>query len=143
MLHGIDRLLTPDLLHALAAMGHGDVITIVDANFPAARCANRLILSPGIDATAMLRAVLSLLPVDDFIPTPILTMQVVGAPDKIPEAVASFHQVAASAGVESGRIKAVERFDFYNIARDSFAIVQTGDCRLYANIAITKGVIAG
>jgi L-fucose mutarotase len=33
MLKGIPPLLTPDLLHALASMGHGDAIAIVDANF--------------------------------------------------------------------------------------------------------------
>ena len=143
MLHGIDKLITPDLLHAMASMGHGDILTIVDANFPAAHYAQRLVLAPGTDAGTMFNAVLSLLPVDDFTPTSLFTMQVAGSPERIPEAVQSFRQIAASAGIDAVRMQAVDRFNFYEIAQKSFVIVKTGDLRLYANIAITKGVISG
>ena len=136
MLLGIDPLLTADLLHALRAMGHGDTIAIVDANFPATANARRLVVLPGCDASAMLRAVLSVLPLDDFIPEPLTTMQVVGNPDAVPPAVAEFRTIAGSAGIGS-----VERHDFYRLAREAFMIVQTGDRRLYANIIVTKGVI--
>src|SRR5271169_2948722 len=64
MLKGIDPLLGPDLLHTLAAMGHGDEIAIVDANFPAASTARRLVRIDGAGAPAVLSAVLSLLPLD-------------------------------------------------------------------------------
>jgi L-fucose mutarotase len=141
MLRGLDPLLTADLLHALRAMGHGDTITIVDANFPAATCAKRLITAQGSDASAMLRAILSILPIDDFIPHPLLTMQVVGEPATIPPAVAELRAIATEAGAAHSQMATTDRHDFYRIARDSFAIVATGDRRLYANIAITKGVI--
>lgn len=77
MLLGLDPLLTPDLLHALAAMGHGDRIVLVDANYPATR-GRRLILLPGVDTPRALQAVLSVLPIDTFVPEPCATMQVVG-----------------------------------------------------------------
>jgi L-fucose mutarotase len=141
MLRGLDPLLTADLLHALCAMGHGDTVTIVDANFPATACARRLISAQGSDASAILRAILSVLPIDDFIPHPLLTMQVVGEPQSIPPAVAELLRIANEAGVADHQIASTDRHDFYRIARDSFAIVATGDRRLYANIAITKGVI--
>ncbi|MCW8307788.1 ribose ABC transporter [Acidiphilium sp. PA] len=141
MLRGLDPLLTADLLHALRAMGHGDTITIVDANFPAAACAKRLITAQGSDASAMLRAVLSVLPIDDFIPHPLLTMQVVGEPATIPPAVAELRAIATEAGAAHAQMATTDRHDFYRIARESFAIVATGDRRLYANIAVTKGVI--
>lgn len=141
MLHGIDPLLTADLLHALRAMGHGDTITIVDANFPGASCARRLINLPGLEIGAVFQAVLSVLPVDDFIPVPLLTMQVVGDPDSVPLAVAEVRRIAQDAGVEPERIGTTDRHDFYRMARDSFCIVQTGDRRLYANVIATKGVI--
>jgi len=48
MLRGISSLLTPELLHALASMGHGGSIAIVDANFPAAATARRLLHLPGV-----------------------------------------------------------------------------------------------
>ncbi|ABQ32066.1 MULTISPECIES: RbsD/FucU family protein [Acidiphilium] len=141
MLHGIDPILTADLLHALRAMGHGDTIAIVDANFPAATCARRLVAMPGLEAGTVFRAVLSVLPVDDFIPLPLLTMQVVGDAAAVPPAVAEFRQIAAGAGVGAERMGTLDRHGFYAAARDSFVIVQTGDRRLYANVIATKGVI--
>lgn len=141
MLLGLDPLLTADLLHALRAMGHGDTIAVVDANFPATSCARRLIVTPGIDASQISRAILSVLPIDDFIPLPLLTMQVVGAPEEVPPAVVDLRQIARQAGVDEAALGTVERHEFYRLARESFAIVQTGDRRLYANIILTKGVI--
>ena len=87
MLKGLSPLLSPDLLHALASMGHGDELLIVDANFPAATHARRLLRLPGVSATEALEAVLSVLPLDDFGPQPALSMQVVGDPTAVPEIV--------------------------------------------------------
>jgi len=56
VLKGIHPLLSADLLHALQSMGHGDSIAIVDANFPAAANAKRLIESPGANAPARRRS---------------------------------------------------------------------------------------
>ncbi|MGC9271036.1 RbsD/FucU family protein [Acidiphilium sp.] len=141
MLRGLDPLLTADLLYALCAMGHGDTITIVDANFPAATCARRLITNQGSDVTTMFRAIVSVLPVDDFLPKPLLTMQIVGDAIITPPAVAEIHEAASAIGIEPARFGTVDRQEFYQRARDSFAIVATGDRRLYANIIITKGVL--
>ncbi|HQU10875.1 MAG TPA: RbsD/FucU domain-containing protein [Acidiphilium sp.] len=142
MLIGIDPLLTADLLHALRAMGHGDSIAVVDANFPAATCARRLIVLPGTTSGQMLQAILGVLPIDDFVAEPLRTMQVVGDPAAVPPAVAEFRRIAAAAGIGAARIGGRDRHEFYADSRDGFAIVQTGDRRRYANILITKGVIA-
>lgn len=141
MLRGIDPLLTADLLHALRAMGHGDTIAIVDANFPAVSCARRLINMPGLEVGAVFRAVLSVLPIDDFIPLPLSTMQVVGEPDAVPPAVVELRRIAVAAGIGDDCMGTAERHEFYRLARESFCIVQTGDQRLYANVVATKGVI--
>ena len=139
MLRGLDPLLSPDLLHALASAGHGDRIAIVDANFPAASTARRLIPPHGADATAALVAVLSVLPVDDFEADPVVVMEVVGDPDETPEAVADFTRVLSAAGVEPPA--RLPRHDFYRAVREAFAVVQTGERRLYGNIMLTKGVV--
>ncbi|MGO4750175.1 RbsD/FucU domain-containing protein, partial [Streptomyces sp. 2MCAF27] len=78
MLKGLDPLLTPDLLYALAQMGHGDTIALVDRNFPAHSVNDRVIRLDGTDAVSAGRAVLGLLPLDTFIPEPIARMAVVG-----------------------------------------------------------------
>ena len=139
MLRGINPILTPDLLHSLASMGHGDRIALVDCNFPAAACAQRLHRLAGLDAAAVLDAVLSVLPLDTFVPNPAAAMQVVGDPAAVPAAVQDLIGVLRRHGL--GAPDMVERFSFYDAARGAFAIVQTGERRPYGNIILTKGVL--
>lgn len=138
MLLGLDPLLSPDLLHALAAMGHGDRIVLVDANYPATR-GRRLIAVPGIGVVPALRAVLSLLPCDSFVSDPAAIMQVVGDAGAIPPVVAEMNAVLASRGWPPA--VGMERHAFYAAAETAHAIVQTGERRFYGNILLTKGVI--
>lgn len=139
MLKGLSPLLSPDLLHVLASMGHGDEIVLVDANFPAATHARRLIQLPGLDATRVLDAVLSLLPLDDFVPDAAFTMQVVGDASAVPPAVQDFAEVLQRHGERAPA--ALERFAFYARAAQAFAVVATGETRLYGNILLKKGVV--
>ena len=139
MLIGLDPLLTPELLHALAAMGHGERIVLVDANYPATR-GQRLIRQPGADTPTVLRAILSLLPVDTYVEDPAQIMQVVGDPTAVPAVVADMNTILAAAGWPAAI--GIERHAFYRAAETAYAIVQTGERRFYGNIALTKGVIA-
>lgn len=141
MLRGIDPLLSPELLRILRAMGHGDEITIVDANYPALSNARRLVRLDGVDTTRALNAILSVLPLDPFVGTPAHCMQVVGKPDEIPPAVAEFQSVVDRLAGFAVKIGMIERFGFYDRAKQSFAIVATAERRLYGNIVLTKGVI--
>ena len=142
MLKGIDPLLGPDLLYVLAAMGHGDEIAIVDANFPAASMARRLIRLDGVDASRALAAVLSVLPLDTFTPTPVMVMQVVGAPEVVPPAVRDFRPIIEREAGRAVEPLALERPRFYERARECYAVVATGERRKYGNVILTKGVIA-
>lgn len=145
MLKNIPPVLTPDALHALASMGHGDDVAIVDANFPAARVAQlggaRLVQLAGATAPEVLKAVLQLLPLDNFVPDAAWTMQVVGDATAVPEPVAEFASVLQQSGERAAT--ALERFDFYQRAQSAFVILRTGEPRKYGNILLRKGVIAG
>lgn len=141
MLRGIPKILSPDLLHALAAMGHGDDIVIADANFPAESSAKRCIRLDGVSATETLQAVLGLLPLDTFVPDPALVMQVVGDPDAVPEIVIEFQSIIDRTADNPAGIARLERFAFYERAQKAFVVVQTGELRLYGNIILKKGVI--
>ena len=141
MLKGIDPLLTPELLMILRAMGHGDEIAIVDANYPAKSNADRLVRLDGADASRTLSAVLSVLPLDSFVKSAANGMQVVGKPKEIPPAIADFQTIVDRLAGFPKQIGRIERFAFYERAKACFAIVATGDRRLYANIILTKGVI--
>jgi L-fucose mutarotase len=141
MLFGIDPLLSPDLLMVLRAMGHGDEIVIVDANYPATSNARRLVRADGADASQVLKAILSVMPLDSFVKAPANGMQVVGKPDEVPPAIADFQAIIDKQAGFPVNIARIERYGFYERAKTSFAIVATSDRRFYANIILTKGVI--
>ena len=141
MLKGLDPLLNADLLHVLRAMGHGDELVIVDANFPATTMGRRLVRMDGVSATRALEAILSVMPLDDFVDEPCARMEVVGDPDAVPEVCKAFQQIIDRA--EGGRFQLarIERFAFYERARAAFALVQTGETRLYGNVLLKMGVV--
>ncbi len=142
MLKGVDPLLTPDLLKILAEMGHGDEITLVDANFPAVATAQRLVRLDGISLLDASRAILSVLPLDTFVDMPVATMRMVDTPDIIPEVQADVFALVNEVEGRKVEVDHVERFAFYERARESFAIVATGEARPYGNVTFKKGVIA-
>lgn len=141
MLHNIDPILSPDLLYALACMGHGDEIVIADANFPADSSGPACIRADGLSASQVLKAVLSVMPLDSFVPDPALSMQVVGDPQAIPEAVGDFQTIIDEVADNPAPITSLERFAFYARASKAYAVVQTGERRLYGNLIVKKGVI--
>lgn len=141
MLLGINPILSPDLLYILRAMGHGDEIVIADANFPAQSLGPRVVRLDGVNATEALSAVLSLMPPDDFTKTPAFSMQVVDDVDAVPEAVKEFQQIINDEADSPAPLASLERHAFYDRAKAAFAVVQTGETRLYGNILLKKGVV--
>jgi L-fucose mutarotase len=141
MLKGIDPLISADLLYVLGAMGHGDELAVVDANFPAATMARRLVRLDGANGNRALQAILTLLPLDDFVDAPVTVMRVVGDPDAIPETVHEFQEIANQAEKRDVTMARIDRFDFYARAREAFAVVATGETRLYGCVLVRKGVL--
>jgi len=141
MLRGIDPILSPDLLHILRAMGHGDEIVVADANFPAESTGARIVRLDGIEAARVVRAILSVMPLDSFVDDPALSMAPVDDPDRVPPAVAMFQAVIDRTADNPARIRPLERFAFYERAGRAFAIVQTGEGRHYGNLILKKGVL--
>lgn len=140
MLKGIHPLLGPDLLHALRTMGHGDDIVIADANFPAHAMGPRVIRADGVDATSMTEAVLTHMPLDTFVPDAAWRMQVVGDPSAVPPVCAEFQEIVSRLTGDFV-VRSVERFAFYEMARNAACIVATTELRLYGNIILKKGVV--
>lgn len=140
MLKNIPPLIGADLLHALRSMGHGDEIAIVDANYPAASAGPELVRMDGHSATDVLDAVLTLMPLDEFVEDSAVLMQVVGDPTKREPIMDSFAKIVANHDAEV-TLQSVERFAFYERVFGAYAIVQTGERRLYGNIILKKGVL--
>jgi len=148
MLKNLDPVLSADLLWILAAMGHGDDLALVDANHPAetiaaATTSGRLVRLPGLSMERAARAILSVLPIDDFEPEPLRRMQVVGEPEAVPAVQAAVQrEIDAALGAPTA-LAGIERFGFYDQARRAFAVVQIGDPRPYGCFLLRKGVISG
>ena len=140
MLKSIDPLLGPDLLYVLQAMGHGDELTIVDANYPA-QSAGPDVIRLDVDATRTLDAVLSVLPLDTFVPEACWRMQVADHPDQEEPIFGEFRAIIARREGPQFKLASLERFAFYERARHSFAILATSERRLYGNVILKKGVI--
>jgi L-fucose mutarotase len=116
-------------------------LVIVDANFPATSMGRRVVRMDGVSATRTLEAVLSVMPLDDFVEEPCACMQVVDDPDAVPEVCKEFQALIDRAEGRRRQLGRVERFAFYERARQAFALVQTGETRLYGNVLLKMGVI--
>ena len=138
MLKNIDKWLTGDILKILCDMGHGDELVIADANFPAETLATRLIRLPGIDGVRAAKAILSVFPLDMY-SDPVFLMDLTDSDKKRgmckPEIWTKYHDVCV---VEP---KLLERYAFYERAKNAYAIIQTGEERQYGNLILVKGVV--
>jgi len=146
MLKSIDPILNADVLHALKSMGHGDDLVICDANFPVDSVARRTVLGrplflDNVTAPRAVRAILSLMPLDTFVDEPVLRMEVVGKPDEIPPVQAEVQEEIDRVEGRSRPMGSVERFAFYDLARQAYCVIQTGEPRFYADFVIKMGVI--
>ena len=140
MLKGIDPLLSPDLLRVLRAMGHGDEIAIVDGNYPAEEHAKRLVRMDGHGAPRLMDAILSVMPVDDMVPEAVWRPAAHGDPKRMEPVFEEFTTVLMKHEPKQS-ITALVGEAFYNRVKNTFAIVASGEPRLYGNIVIRKGVI--
>ena len=141
LLKNIHPLLFPELLSTLRAMGHGDEIAIVDANYPAVSSGVPVIRLDATSATQVLDAVLSVLPLDDFEPCAAFYMQVVGNPTGEQPIFQEFRDLLRRHEPNACELGSIERFAFYDRVKRSFAVVVTGERRLYGNIILKKGII--
>lgn len=140
MLKNIPPILGPDLLAMLRAMGHGDEIAIVDANYPGDSAGPPVVRLDGISATDALDAILTLMPLDDFVDQAALCMQVVGSAGQREPVMVEFETILKRHEPDMG-LASLERFAFYDRVKAGYAIVQTGERRLYGNIILKKGII--
>ena len=142
MLIGIPKIISPELLKVLMEMGHGDEIVLADGNFPAASHAQRLVRADGHGVSELLDAILTLFPLDTYVKQPITLMEVV--PDDAVETPIwrDFESIVRRQTSLKSPFEYVERFSFYERAKNAYAIVATGESALYANVILKKGVIS-
>lgn len=146
-LRGVPDCVTPELLYALARMGHGDGLVIADANFPSDSVAADCTISKHPIRVAgttsqILKAVLQLMPVDQYMEYPLKVMDRVPADKERDLDVPAYALLAAAADLDAvGKMEYLERQRFYDVAKQQCFVVQTTDRSLYANVIVHKGVL--
>lgn len=140
MLKGLDPLLGPELLMMLRAMGHGDEIAIVDGNYPADTDATRLVRMDGHSATAVADAILSVMPLDEFVADTAFRPAAYNDPKRAEPVFADFEAIIARHEPKR-KLSVLIGQDFYDRVKACYAIVATGERRLYGNLILRKGVI--
>ena len=140
MLKGIPSILSPELLKVLMEMGHGDELVLADGNFPAASVAQRLVRSDGNGVPELLDAILRYFPLDPYVAQPAALMAVVPGDTYQPVIWDEYRRIVDR--YEPGaQIERVERFAFYERARQAYVVIATSETALYANLILKKGVV--
>ena len=142
MLKGIPPEISPELMHAIMSMGHGDEIVIADGNFPAASNANILVRADGHGVCGILRAIMQFFPLDTFVEDHAVVMAVVDPHADEPPIWTEFRAILDHAESREVNLTQIERFQFYERSQKAYCIVATSEKALYANIILKKGVVA-
>lgn len=140
MLKGISPVISPQLLAALASMGHGDEIVLADAHFPSGNINENILRADGIKITELLKAILPLFELDAYVPCPVFMMDAVQG-DKIdPLVEEQYLKAIHETNPRLPGIERLERFAFYERAKNAYCVLITGELSKYGNIILKKGV---
>ena len=147
MLKNIDPRLSADVLYTLRAMGHGDVLIVSDTNFPSDSIGTETVMGQALTmhnltSAQAIEAILSVLPLDTFVDDFAGRMEVVDTPDDIPPVQAEVQVVIDAAEGKPRPMVSIERFAFYDMAKEAYAVIQTGERRFYGCFMLRKGVIS-
>lgn len=141
MLKGIPSNISPELIKILMEMGHGDQIVIADGNFPSTSLARNLIRLDGHNVPEILDSILKFFPLDTYTKYPISLMSVVSGDTIVPTIWNTYENIIKVYFPEFSCFDFIDRFTFYEKAKNAYAIIATSEKSLYANILLTKGVI--
>jgi L-fucose mutarotase len=140
MLIGISPLISPDLLAVLHRMGHGDEIVLADAHFPGETYGKRILRADGLKIPDLLDAILPLFILDNYVESPLIMMAAVSGDQLDPTVETSYRKAIDKHWPKTPPIQRIDRFDFYERAKQSFAVLMTGETVKYGNIILKKGV---
>jgi L-fucose mutarotase len=141
MLIGINPVISPELLDALFRMGHGDEIVLADAFFPGDSMNSKVIRADGIRIPELLEGILALINLDSYVSDPLVMMAPVPGDSLDMMVEQSYRMAIDKYWPKTPAIQHINRFSFYERAKNAFAIVMTGETAKYGNIILKKGII--
>jgi L-fucose mutarotase len=140
MLKGISKYLSPELISVLCRMGHGDEIVLADAHFPGHSLGPQVIRADGITVTQLLEGIMPLFELDSYA-SPLIMMAYIPGDQPDPAVERDYMKVVRQYDSAAPDPERIDRYAFYERARQAFAIVMTGELRKYGNLILKKGVI--
>lgn len=147
MLKKIPSILSPELLKVLDEMGHGDRVCIGDGNFPGtslARAGGAILLrADGHGVPTLLNAILELIPLDENVDTPVMLMDTMESDKHLNIVIWKEYEKIVEKYDKRGKaaIGKYERSEFYEQAKDTYCILQSGESAIYGNIILRKGIV--
>ena len=141
MLKGIDPLLSGDLLKILDDMGHGDQLLLVDRNYPAAASGKPVIRLGEVGVLRAAKAILSVYPLDLFVDHPLERMEVEDDPIKTTSLQDGLLELAKETENRDLEYGVIPRLNFYERAKNAYAVVHTLEDQPYGCFILQKGVI--
>lgn len=138
MLKNIPACISPDLMHALMSMGHGDEIVLADADFPGTSCSKSLIRADGLDVVTLLDAILPFFPLDSFAKKPAITMDC-SEWGKEPESYERFRKIIKKHEKSFTDFELLKRFELYKRASNAYVVVITSEAD--GNVILKKGPV--
>jgi L-fucose mutarotase len=140
MLKGISTLISPQLLEVMYRMGHGDELVLADAHFPGENLGKRVVRADGLKIADLLEAIMPLFELDIYVPHPLVMMEPVAGDQLDPVVEKTYLQRISMTNENIPPVKRLDRYAFYERAKNAFAIVMTGETVKYGNIILVKGV---
>lgn len=140
MLKGIHPAISPNLLKILAEMGHGDELVLSDAHFPAHQLHQKVLRADGLGVDTLLTAISPLFEFDAYVDAPLIMMKAVEGDSLDPNVEDRYLQAIKSSVGSVPNLTRIDRFAFYDRAKQAYAVVVTGETAKYGNIIIKKGV---
>jgi len=141
MLKNVDPVLRGELLKALDEMGHGQRLALVDQNFPAYAAGAPVIDLGEISAARAAKAILSVLPLDPFVETPVERMGIDGDLTTSNECHDTVLEIAQSSADSLWPWKIIPRHAFYDEVKDVALVVKCLESAPYACFMFRKGVL--
>ena len=141
MLKGVDPLLNGELLKILDEMGHGDQLLVVDRNYPAFSSGRPVVRLGECGVERAIAAILTVFPLDAFVDHPLERMEVRDDPSETTPGQERVLEIARAAHPKPLEYGVVPRLDFYDRAKQVFAVVHTLESAPYGCFVLQKGVV--
>ena len=94
----------------------------------------------GLKIPDLLDAILPLFILDSYVESPLIMMAAVSGDQLDPAVETSYRQAIDKHWPDTPPIQRIDRFDFYDRAKQAFAVLMTGETVKYGNIILKKGV---